>query len=176
MILLLVLLPSALGQIMIIKRWNGVSNSKDEEAILAVRTSGDIEHCTWTNRDADEPKTYRLNEDDEVELDEGDRLCKLTLEDVDKDEHAGEWTVKVYGSCDGDEEEFDAPSKSKKSKNRSKKRGKRRRRRRRRRKRQADGGQGEVAPPLVTHGGGLSFLQQQQQQQAAGRVRNRRTE
>lgn len=42
----------------------------------------------------------------EVELEEDDRLCKLVIDEADEDDHAGEWEVTVYGSCDGDKEEF----------------------------------------------------------------------
>ena len=44
-----------------------------------------------------------LDEDDEVEVTESGRLCTLTLDDPDEDEHEGEWEATLYGECDGDE-------------------------------------------------------------------------
>ncbi len=47
-------------QIGAIKKWSGVATAgKKGKAVVAVRTAGDIEHCTWINKDADEPRMYR---------------------------------------------------------------------------------------------------------------------
>lgn len=45
-------------QIEIIRLWNGTA-SEGEKAVVAVRTSADIEGCQWVNLDADDSKVYR---------------------------------------------------------------------------------------------------------------------
>ncbi len=126
-----------------VKTWNGVATKKGKKAVIAVRTAADIEDCHWVNLDADETKIYKLNDDDEVELKESDRRCQLVLDDVDEDEHAGEWEVTVFGQCD-DQDEFKAPKKSKSRKGR-------------RRKRRQAGEDFGLTPqqPSVVHQGGI---------------------
>jgi len=93
--------------------WNGMSN-KGEKATMAVKTDEAMKYCVWTIGRSEYSSDDR-DSDYEVMIEEGRKLCRLTIFDVDRNDHdSDDWEVEVEADdC------------------------KRRRRRRRRRKRQA---------------------------------------
>jgi hypothetical protein len=105
-VILLCITPGLISaELSIVEYWNGVAN-KNKKITLAVRANSEIEDCTWTNLDTDDEfKNGKKKSGVQVNIEKfekGDKkktLCKLEIDKVKEDDHAGEWMVEIEGKC-----------------------------------------------------------------------------